>query len=86
MFGEVIDEVRRGVVAEPVALEEVRVAEVAHDHGDGAVVDRELGGVGTEAAAEEAVAADDGERAAHCGGTDSAKSASVVTSASVCAR
>ena len=58
-----VDEVRRGVPAPAVALQQVRVAEVAHDDGEGAVVDRQLRRVGADVAADQAVAADDGETA-----------------------
>ena len=44
--GDVVDEMRRRVVAESVALEEELVAEVADHHGGGAVVDGELGVAG----------------------------------------
>ena len=67
--GDVVDEVRWCVATESMALEEVRVAQVADEHRRGAVVDGELGRVGTEAAPEETVAADDCECAAHCGST-----------------
>ncbi len=82
-IGDVVDEVRRGVPAPAVALQQVRVAEVAHDDGARAVVDGQLRRVGADVAPDQAGAADDGETA-HV--RSAAKSASAATSASVCAR
>src|SRR5258706_3918749 len=69
-----------------MTLQQVGVAELAHDDWARAVVDRELGRVGAVAAAEQAVAADDRERAGHRGVTSTANADSAPTSASACAR